>query len=194
MKHHHHSEKHHRGGPSHSGAIRHGEHPMGAPEHTGRFGADRGRARRSRRGDVRAGVLLLLESEPRNGYQIIRLLEERSQGAWRPSPGSIYPVLSQLEDEALIVAIETENGKRFTLSDQGRTYVNERREAFGVPWDAAAASVSEPRMELMHAMRQSAGAVRQIMHVGTEEQIKSAVAILRDARRSIYLILADESK
>jgi hypothetical protein len=53
---------------------------MGAPEHTGRFGADRGRARRSRRGDVRAGVLLLLESEPRNGYQIIRLLEERSQG------------------------------------------------------------------------------------------------------------------
>jgi DNA-binding PadR family transcriptional regulator len=103
-------------------------------------------------------------------------------------------VLSQLEDEALIVAIETENGKRFTLSDQGRTYVNERREAFGVPWDAAAASVSEPRMELMHAMRQSAGAVRQIMHVGTEEQIKSAVAIFRDARRSIYLILADESK
>lgn len=165
---------------------------MGHPDALGRFGPGRGRGRRSRRGDVRAAVLLLLESEPRNGYQIIQSLEERSQGAWRPSPGSIYPVLSQLEDEGLVVAIETENGKRFTLSDAGRSYVSERRDALGVPWDAAAASVSEPRMELMHTMRQSAGAVRQVMQVGTEEQIKRAVVILRDARRQIYLLLADE--
>lgn len=191
--------KHHRHFPHHPDenttsprALRHGPHPMGRSEDLDRFGPGRGRGRRSRRGDVRAAVLLLLESEPRNGYQMIQSLEERSNGAWRPSPGSIYPVLSQLEDEGLVVAIETENGKRFTLSDTGRSYVEERRDALGAPWDAAAASMSEPRIELMQTMRQSAGAIRQVLQVGTEEQIKRAVAILRDARRQIYLILADD--
>ena len=54
------------------------------------------------RGDVRTAVLRLLAEEPRNGYQLIQELTERSGGVWRPSPGSIYPALQQLEDEGLI--------------------------------------------------------------------------------------------
>jgi DNA-binding PadR family transcriptional regulator len=165
---------------------------MGPPEAFGRFGPGRGRGRRSRRGDVRAAVLLLLESEPRNGYQMIQALEERSNGAWRPSPGSIYPVLNQLEDEGLVVAVETENGRRFTLTDIGRSYVEERREALGAPWDTASASMGEPRKDLVHALRECAGAIRQIMDVGTEDQVTRTVTIMRDARRAIYRILADD--
>src|SRR5690349_11942593 len=76
-----------------------GGFPFGGPGHGGgRFG----RGRKARRGDIRTAALLLLAEEPRNGYQIMQEVEERSEGMWRPSPGSVYPALSQLEDEGLI--------------------------------------------------------------------------------------------
>ncbi len=165
---------------------------MGPPDGFARFGPGRARGRRSRRGDVRAAILLLLETEPRNGYQMIQALEERSHGAWRPSPGSIYPVLNQLEDEGLVVAIDSDNGRRFTLSDAGRSFVDERRESLGVPWEAASASLSQPRKELMLALRESAGAIRQVLEVGTDDQVARTVTIMRDARRQIYRVLADD--
>src|SRR5688500_4341745 len=59
---------------------------------------------RRRRGDARAAILVLLAEAPRNGYGITQEIEERSAGAWRPSPGSVYPVLQQLEDEGLVRA------------------------------------------------------------------------------------------
>src|SRR6185437_10421732 len=72
--------------------------PFGPP----RFG---GRGPRVRRGDVRAAILdLLAEGQPWNGYQIIQEIGARTQGVWRPSAGSVYPALQQLEDEALIKA------------------------------------------------------------------------------------------
>ena len=60
------------------------------------------RGPRVKRGDVRAAALALLAEEPPNGYQIIQEISERSGGVWRPSPGSVYPALQQLEDEGLI--------------------------------------------------------------------------------------------
>src|SRR6185503_9728292 len=65
------------------------------------FGGGR-RGPRAKRGDIRAGILALLAEQPRNGYQIMQELEQRSRGAWRPSPGSVYPALQQLEDEGLV--------------------------------------------------------------------------------------------
>ena len=70
-------------------------------------GGPRGRGRKARRGDIRTAALLLLAEEPRNGYQIMQEVEERSEGVWRPSPGSVYPALQQLEDEGLIRSEET---------------------------------------------------------------------------------------
>src|ERR671936_914408 len=69
------------------------------------------RGPRARRGDVRAAALLLLAEEPRNGYQLMQEIEERSGGVWRPSPGSVYPALSQLEDEGLVQG-EERDGRR----------------------------------------------------------------------------------
>ena len=80
------------------------------------FGGGRGRRRR---GDVRTALLLLLAEEPRNGYQLMQTIEERSGGRWRPSPGSVYPTLAQLEDEGLIRAIERDGAKLFEITDAG---------------------------------------------------------------------------
>src|SRR5215212_643106 len=84
------------------------------------FGPTRGP--RARRGDVRAALLVLLAEEPRNGYQLMQEIEQRSDGVWRPSPGSVYPALQLLEDEGL-VRVEGEGRKAYTLTDEGRAYV-----------------------------------------------------------------------
>src|SRR4051812_14258198 len=87
------------------------------------------RGPRARRGDVRTALLTLLAEEPRNGYQLMQEIEQRSEGAWRPSPGSVYPALQQLEDEGLIVTAERDGGRVYELTDTGRAHVAERGDA-----------------------------------------------------------------
>ena len=81
------------------------------------------RGPKARRGDVRAAILSVLSDQPRNGYQVIQEIAERTAGAWKPSPGSIYPTLQQLEDEGLVVQVEDGGRKVYTLTDAGRDYV-----------------------------------------------------------------------
>jgi DNA-binding PadR family transcriptional regulator len=144
------------------------------------------------RGDVRAAVLVLLEETPRNGYQIIQELDERSKGAWRPSPGSVYPILQQLEDEGLVEISSTESGKTFHLTAKGKTLVATERDTLGKPWETAAAEVSDATQDLHGTLRQVAMAVRQVSMAGSEAQTKKAVTILADARKSIYRLLAED--
>jgi DNA-binding PadR family transcriptional regulator len=148
--------------------------------------------RRMRRGNVRAAVLLLLEEAPRNGYQLMQELEQRSDGAWRPSPGSVYPALSLLADEGLIRGEAREGGTVYELTDAGRAHVEEHRERFGTPWEQAGAGVPEGTRELGHTLGQVAAATRQVMHAGSEAQTKAAAEILAETRRSLYRILAEE--
>src|SRR4051795_11741623 len=85
------------------------------------YGGQFFRGARRGRGDIRAAILALLSEEPMHGYQIIRELSERSGGVWRPSPGSVYPTLQQLEDEELVRPETGDGGRRvFTLTDAGR--------------------------------------------------------------------------
>src|SRR5438309_3428666 len=95
----------------------------------------RGRGRKARRGDIRTAALLLLAEEPRNGYQIMQEVEERSEGVWSPSPGSVYPALAQLEDEGLIRSEEIDGRKLFVISDQGRALIEERGPEASAPWE-----------------------------------------------------------
>src|SRR5450755_2885834 len=99
--------------------------PFGGP---GGGGRGRGRGRKARRGDIRTAALLLLAEEPRNGYQIMQEVEERSGGVWRPSPGSVYPALAQLEDEGLIRSEDSEGRKLLAITDEGRKLLAERPE------------------------------------------------------------------
>lgn len=154
-------------------------------------GPFRREGRRQRRGDVRAAVVLLLEEKPSNGYQLIQELSERSNEAWRPSPGSIYPVLQQLEDEGLITAASEGAGRTYQLTDAGRAYVAEQREQLGRPWEEAADGASVAARDLMMTGRQVVMAARQVLMAGSEAQVAKATAILADARRSLYGILAE---
>jgi DNA-binding PadR family transcriptional regulator len=184
-------------GPRGSGRSR-GRSPGG---HRGPFGRGdemfrggfppRGR-QRLRRGDVRAAVLVLLDEAPRNGYQIIQELTERSDGAWRPSPGSVYPILQQLEDEGLVEISSTVSGKTYILTDSGKALVEKDRATLGKPWETAAADVDNATSELFATLRQVVHAARQVAMAGSDDQTRKAATIMADARRSIYRILAED--
>jgi DNA-binding PadR family transcriptional regulator len=150
-----------------------------------------GRRSRARRGDVRAALLLLLEEEPRNGYQLMEEIERRSGGAWRPSPGSVYPALAQLEDEGLIRSDEGAGRRSFELTDEGRNHVAENRDALGSPWDEAGEEVPNDFVDLRTLIGGIGMATLQVVQSGDEAQIAEAKQILADARKALYRILAE---
>jgi DNA-binding PadR family transcriptional regulator len=179
-------------GRHHHGRHRHGGRgfPFGGPWGFGP-GGPMGRGPRARRGDVRAAMLKLLAEEPRNGYQLMQEIERRSEGVWRPSPGSVYPALQQLEDEGLVRSEETDGRKLFHLTDAGREAA-EAIGAEGAPWDAVSESVDSDVWELFNVARQVGMAIFQLAQAGTPEQIAAAKEILSNARRSLYGILAED--
>ena len=162
--------------------------PFGPP----RFG---GRGPRVRRGDVRAAILdLLAEGQPWNGYQIIQEIGARTQGVWRPSAGSVYPALQQLEDEALIRDQGSESGedrrRMYTLTEAGQAYVTEHADELKASWDAVTGSVNDTEVQLRHTIHQVMVAVSQVAQAGSAAQVQQAGKILADTRRALYRILA----
>lgn len=165
--------------------------PWSGPERGPRGPHGRGRGRRAGRGEIRAAVLLLLAERPMHGYQVITELSDRTDGRWRPSPGAVYPAISQLQDEGL-VAVTDDGGRRLaSLTDAGREHVESHREELGSPWETYAAADPLRRGHELHAgMRALGGAVEQVARAGTAEQAEAAAAVLDRARRDIYLLLA----
>ncbi|WP_031486474.1 PadR family transcriptional regulator [Streptomyces bicolor] len=155
--------------------------------HRGGRGGPRGRARR---GDVRASILALLKDRPMHGYEMIQEIAERSGGAWKPSPGSVYPTLQLLEDEGLI-ASESEGGKKlFSLTESGREAADAGPEA---PWEEASRGVDwEALGEIRQAGFGLMEAFGQVWKTGSKDQRDKALAVINDARKKLYLILADE--
>ncbi|MBS1887884.1 MAG: helix-turn-helix transcriptional regulator [Actinobacteria bacterium] len=173
---------------------RHGGH--GGREEFARsrgFGYGRGRGGpRARRGDVRAAVLALLAERPMHGYEIIKEVEERSEGAWTPSAGSIYPTLQMLEDEGLIRGEDSDGKRRFSLTDAGRAERQEKAEEVA-PWDAVRAGAPSGHLALRESVGKLFAAVRQVGQAGDEDQRKQVTELLDETRRKVYAILAEES-
>jgi DNA-binding PadR family transcriptional regulator len=154
-------------------------------------GEPRMRGPRAKRGDVRAAALALLAEQPMNGYQIIQEIGERSGGVWRPSPGSVYPALQQLEDEGLIRAEPGDGGRRgYVLTDGGRSYVAEHPDELRAPWDVVAGGAGGAAIEMRTLMGQLGMAAFQVVSAGTDAQQAQARKILADTRKSLYRILA----
>jgi len=139
------------------------------------------------RGDVRAAVLALLAEKPMHGYQIIQLIEERSGGSWKPSPGSVYPTLQLLADEGLISAEESNGRKTYSLTEEGRQVAADAGSS--VPWETPAKE-STRASGLPKAGIDLAQAVAQVGRTGTPGQVKEAITVLDEARRKIFSILA----
>jgi DNA-binding PadR family transcriptional regulator len=174
--------------------------PGFGPPGPGGFGPWPGEARfprgpKVRRGDVRAASLALLAEEPRNGYQIIQEIGERSGGVWQPSPGSVYPALQQLEDEGLIEAETPEGGRRrYALTAEGRDYVAAHADELRAPWDVVARSVGSDAIELRRLFHEVLMAAAQVARVGSTDQVDQARRILTDTRRRLYRILAADEE
>lgn len=183
------------GGRGPRGGHGHGHGPWGRG-FGGGFGAfgpggGRGRGRKARRGDFRTAALLLLAEQPRNGYELMQEVEERSGGVWRPSPGSVYPALQQLEDEGLIAPTERDGRKVYELTDDGRRHVEERGGDRPAPWDEMSSDFGETAFALGNLMREVGFAFAQVMRTGSEAQVEEARKVLASTRKALYQILAD---
>lgn len=165
-----------------------GPPPFGPP---GRGRRGRGRhGGRSKRGDIRAALLTLLSEQPRHGYEIIGEIAERSDGLWRPSPGSVYPTLQLLADEGLVQS-EEQGGKRlFELTDEGREAASKLEGK--PPWEQMTSDADPVDLELREASRSLLGAIRQVGRVATSAQKARAVAALKTARKELYTILSED--
>jgi len=165
--------------------------PRGGPE-----GGRRRGGHRAKRGDVRTGILLLIAEEPRSGYEIIREGRDRSGGMWRPSPGSVYPMLQQLEDEGLVTQEEGEGRRRpYKLTEEGIAYLEENGAGLTPPWEAVADAYADSQSryeEISGLAYQLAAAAAQVAQAGTSDQLDRAKRLLAETRRSLYLILAEE--
>jgi DNA-binding PadR family transcriptional regulator len=180
MKHHH---PHHRG-PLHESDT---DEPRG-PRFGGR-GRPSGRRGGARRGDVRGAVLLLLSEQPMHGYQLMQEMAARTDGAWRPSPGAIYPALAQLEDEGLVLVTREGGRKLAALTDEGNAHVEAQRESIGDPF--AELRDAGDHGSLRNALASLADAVRQVARTGSAAQRTQVEQALIEARRAVYLVLAD---
>ena len=143
-----------------------------------------------RRGDTRTALLAALAEAPAHGYELMQRIEEKSEGAWRPSPGSVYPTLQLLEDEGLVQVAERDGKRIFEITDEGRAEAERRvEEAGGAPWEILDGGGG--RGALRESMRLLGLAVRQTATVGSKEQIDATNTILTDARKRIYQLLGE---
>ena len=165
--------------------------PPGPP---GGPGPGRPRPPKASRGDVRAAILALLREGPRNGYQIMSDIEERSNGAWRPSPGAVYPALSALADEGLITDEKSDGKRVFRLTDAGREYIEQNPDMARGAWESSEQQEAWQVPGLFaEAARLGAGIV-QLAHAGDPAQVRAAERLLERTRRELYRILADDAE
>ncbi len=135
---------------------------------------------------VREALLRQLGDGPTHGYQLMQDLSERSGGRWRPSAGSIYPTLQQLEDEGLIGAQERDGRRVFELTDAGKAAVEQL--STERPW----ANQPESGRDLHRLAREVGMAAQQVGRMGTSTSVEAAATILTAARRDLYRLLAED--
>ncbi len=145
-----------------------------------------------RRGDVRLAIIDVLAAEPMNGYQVIQEIARRSGGAWKPSPGSVYPTLQQLQDEGLISERGEGGRRRFELTDEGGAYVEEHLDELAETWRAFdEAGGATDSNDLRPVIGQVMGACWQVAFTGTMPQQQEAFEILSETKSRLYRLLAE---
>jgi DNA-binding PadR family transcriptional regulator len=181
---------HHRGGPPWGRGG-----PCGGGPGDDRVGEAGGGRRRQRRGDIKYVLLELLAEQPRHGYELIKELESRYGGFYRPSPGSVYPTLQLLEDEGHLTSSVADGKRVYTITDSGRQLLQERqanageREGFG-PRGFRPGRMSPELGKLRESSMGLMASLMQLALHGTPEQVRAAQEMIDATRREIYGLLA----
>jgi len=139
------------------------------------------------KGNVRGLLLAALLEDPAHGYELMRRLEEQADGRWRPSPGSVYPLLQMLEDEGLVRGSDEAGRKVYELTPEGRAQADDSRLR-----DLAAGPSAPAHLDLRAEVQRLHSAARQVGMAGDAAQVEQAVTIVRNARQALYRLLADE--
>jgi DNA-binding PadR family transcriptional regulator len=145
-----------------------------------------------RRGDVRTAVLAVLKDEPMHGYQVIRVLEDRSGGHWRPSAGSIYPTLQQLEDEGLVRSEEIDGRRTYRLTDEGHAEAADLAEHQSPLVAVRMGRSNDASPDVRRDAIELARAAMQVAKVGSPTAVGEAHRVLVATRRDLYRLLADD--
>ncbi|HEX4213258.1 MAG TPA: PadR family transcriptional regulator [Candidatus Dormibacteraeota bacterium] len=145
---------------------------------------------RARRGDVRAAIISLLKERPMHGYEMIGELESRTNGVWRPSPGSVYPTLQLLEDQGLVASQEVEGKRTFSLTEAGTEEAG--RVGGQAPWEHLAEGQGDAGFQLGSSIRQLTVAAMQVAQAGSEQQQQRAMELLNETRRRLYAMLGEQ--
>lgn len=124
-----------------------------------------------------------------HGYEMMQELAERTQGLWRPSPGSLYPALQLLEDQGFVRSESADGRRQYTLTDEGRAHLKEH--AKSAPWENMVRDADQGDIALRSALHHVFVAVHQVAEAGTPEQKERADALLKELRRQMYLLLAE---
>ena len=110
----------------------------------------------------------------------------------------MYPALQQLEDEGLIQVRGSDAGedrrRLFTLTEQGRAYVEAHADELRASWDAVTGSVDDTEFQLRNTIHQVMVAVHQVAQAGSQAQVAQAAKVLTDTRRALYRILAADEE
>ena len=138
---------------------------------------------RAGRGDISLIILHVLREKPMHGYEVIRTLEERSHGLWRPSAGSVYPTLQLLEEQELVKARETDGKKVYSLTEKGETAAKEPPATH--PWERGNQAAGHLFHEVGGVIREAAKAMKAIARTGTDAQVAEAKSILSEAAKKL---------
>ena len=144
---------------------------------------------RRRKGDVRSAVLRLLGESPMHGYQIIHEIEERSGGAWKPSPGSVYPTLQMLVDEGLLESKETKGRRTYSLTATGVELAAAEADK-PAPWETGFDRPTGPRGTLAMSGVKIAKASADVARLGTPEQMEKAAQLIEETAKKISAIVS----
>jgi len=167
-----------------------------------------GGRKRQPRGDIKYVLLELVGEQPRHGYELIKILEERSGGFYRPSPGVVYPSLQLLEEEGNLTSQVIEGKKIYTITDAGRKELEQRGAEVmrgpgmehgahpfggrGGRWGGRGPGMNIPQLMVLRQMSTALfESVMQVARYGTPEQIEAAQAILKKANQDVHAILAN---
>jgi DNA-binding PadR family transcriptional regulator len=139
---------------------------------------------RARRGDIKYLILDVLANGPRHGYDTITELENKSQGRYRPSPGSVYPTLTMLEEGGYITGDASEGKRIFTITDAGRELLTKK------PADAATED-EDDGVDLRSSAMKLGAAVMQVARSNDTASQQKVRDMLDATRREIYKVLAE---
>lgn len=143
------------------------------------------------KGRFRILVLRSIQDKPMHGYEVIRSLEARAHGFYKPSPGAVYPALRSLLREGLVQVSGGERRKVYRITRKGRAFLRSREAEIERRYRSFEESVGPERAALLRDMRTMGKLMTVLIKDLTPEQAKEIAAVLRESKKKVLEIVGE---